>query len=105
MRIAIALECRHTRLELHAHRAIPVGSREFDAPVLKASPYGGMRVTEAVAIAYLKYRDTRLYGIEERFGRRCPATVVRHEQYVRPQRRRCTQAQGLFDGRIDVAGQ
>ena len=37
---------------------------------------------KTVAVAYLKYRDARPDGVEERLGRRGLAAVMRHDQYV-----------------------
>jgi hypothetical protein len=87
----------HTRLD--AHGPVFVAARQLDVPQLISCENARMGMMKPVAIAYLKYRDERLDGIEERLGRRGLAAMVRHEQNLRAQRVAIARKQAAFDRR------
>ena len=65
-------------------------------------------MVKTVAVAYLKYRDARPHGVEERLGRRRLAPVMRHYQHVslKPVGLTLPELQQLaFDVGFNVGGQ
>jgi len=59
-------------------------------------------MAKPVQIAYLKYRDERPHGVEERLGRRSAAAVVRHDEQRRAQRERIAREQRALGRGLDV---
>ncbi len=72
----------YVKRQLHAHRAVFVAARQFYIAHSIPLENRWMRMVETVAVAYLKYRNARLHGVEERLGRRRLAAVMRHDQHV-----------------------
>jgi hypothetical protein len=77
-RVAIPLEREPPvrRRDVEPHGAVAIGARQRDCARLVAGKDRAVRMPEAIAIAYRKYRDARLDRIEERLDRRRAAAVV-----------------------------
>src|ERR1700730_14165972 len=72
----------HLRRDVHPRRTVLVATRQLNMTHSIPRENRRVRMVKTVAVAYLKYRDARLNGIEERFSRGRLATVVRYHQHI-----------------------